>query len=111
MFKEKKKTNGWSARDKFNAVQADALNRHVGQTFTIAAMALGEDVDKSTGETLDAGYIRDTDGKMYTTVSSTTLEQLYALMEIGVDTEPIAVKVCENQCLNSDSSYIYLDMA
>lgn len=104
-------TSSWSAMDTFKAIKSTALAETVGRSFTVEAIAVGTDISAEDGKEIKAGYLRDSDGIMYSTVSKTTIQQLEALIELIESNGAMAVKVMEQTCKkDTKNSFIYLDL-
>lgn len=79
---EKIKTEGFSAKDEFNAANSTpikvAKNTIIRVTDIMVKDKLPDDADKV--ETV--GYLKAEDGTIYATISATVIEQLIPLMDI-----------------------------
>lgn len=111
-MKIEKKTKNWGSKETFNLVKGKSIADYAGKNMTISAVAIGEDVSNEDGTIVKTGYIYNTDGECYTTVSKTCRQQLDALIDmLDDDGNSIEVQVCSQQCKgNQQRQFVYLDM-
>lgn len=110
-MKIEKKSSSWSAKDTFNIIKGTSLADAVGSTLEISAAVIGEDLSNDTGEIVNTGYIKTTDGTIYNTISKTARQQLDALCDMIDDEGAITVKVCNQKCKNDQRrEFVYFEM-
>lgn len=98
----------WTAAMKFNATAGKPLNSLAGETVTIEACALGEDVSAETGELVQTCYLSTVEEGVITSVSRTVGQQVEALIEM--DEFPISVKIVSRKAARSKREFYTLDM-
>lgn len=84
-MREIKKANNFTAKDNFNIVGAETLESVKGNIINVTGCAFGTDVSTETGEVVETGYLKDSNGKIYSTISPTALQSITVLvdMELG----------------------------
>ena len=101
----------FTAKDTFNIVGADTLDSVKGKVLKITGVALGLDVSHETGEEVPTGYLKDSEGNIYSTISPTAQQSIAALIDMFAD-EPEAtfeVKVSTKKS-NAGRDFIVLTL-
>lgn len=80
-------TANFSKKDAFNITAADTLNTQNGKTINVIGAAIGLDVSHDTGEEVVTGYLKDSSGKIYSTISKTAIDSIAELCDIISDGE------------------------
>ena len=108
-MREIRKSNNFSAKDNFNIIGAETLDSIKGTIINVVGCAYGTDISTETGEVVETGYLKDSNGKIYSTISPTALQSISVLaeMEIGSGVE-IAV---ESRKSKAGREFIVLLMA
>ena len=97
------RTKGFTAKDQFIATTATPIKAVKGNVITVAEVAVSENSDGVL-----VGYIKDEDGVIYATISSTIIDQLIPLSEMLEDTT-VDVKVI-SKVSSSDMEYFMLEL-
>ena len=80
----------FTAKDVFNITGAETLDSAKGGVIHVCGAALGLDVSHDTGEEVPTGYLKDTDGVIYSTISPTAQQSISSLIDMLTD-DPIMV--------------------
>ena len=91
---------GLTPLDAINARTASAKLQSAPEKFSVRALAVMPDIDKSTGETRPVGYLFTEDGNVYGTVSATAIDTIKAVataVEAGDISLPLTFKVAIRQ--------------
>lgn len=75
----------FSGKDIFNINSAQTLDKSKGQVITVAGCALGTDVSSETGEVINTGFLKDSEGNIYSTISGTAIQSITALIDLFAD--------------------------
>ena len=70
-----------TVKDVINARTASVKLQTAPETFSVRAIAIMNDKDKSTGEERPVGYLFAEDGTVYGTVSATAIDTINAVAE------------------------------
>lgn len=105
-----RKTNSWTSRDQYNSTLGKSLQEAAGSTVEVKAMALGDDIDRETGEPKKTCYIVAKDGTAYSAISSTAYEQVSALIDMMDDGEDITLRVTMRPNKTGKREYIALEL-
>ena len=105
-------SHNFDKKDVFNIIGAVTMNK-VERNTRIEAIgaALGTDISNETGEVVPTGYIKTTDGKIYSTISPTAQQSIEALIDLLADEggKPIAINI-ETRRSNSGRDFIILTL-
>ncbi len=94
------RTNGFNAKDVFNATSSTPIKDVVGVELEVVDMF----VTKKDDDTF-AGYLKTADGNVYATISQSVLNQLDGLAELL----PTTVVVVEKKS-NAGRTYLQLEL-
>ena len=97
------RTNGFTAKDLFNATSATPIKDVKGLQINVVDVMVTE----KDGEVV--GYMKADDGTLYATISATVNEQIAALAEILNDMESVPVVVI-TQTSKNGREYFMLEM-
>lgn len=75
----------FTAKDAFNITGAETLDSVKGGVIHVCGAALGLDVSHDTGEEVPTGYLKDTDGVIYSTISPTAQQSISSLIDMLTD--------------------------
>ena len=106
---EEIRTKNFTAKDMFNAATAKPLKSMVGQTISIVAIWICERPDLD-GVVQTVANIKTDDGTIYGTISETVIRSLFALPEMLLTEESIAVNV-EERDGTKGRNYIVITLA
>jgi hypothetical protein len=79
---EKIKTEGFSAKDEFNAANSTPIKVAKNSVITITDIMVKDKMADDDGKVETVGYLKAEDGTIYATISATVIEQLIPLMDI-----------------------------
>ena len=95
------RTNGFTAKDMFNAGSATPLKQAEGKAFEVKDVCVKENAEGQL-----VGYIKTADGTVYATISQTVVEQVKTLAEML----PAKVTVITKKS-NAGRDYLMLELA
>ena len=105
------KSYNFTAKDLFNVMSAKVLGKSVGETITVIGVALGKDVSHDTGEEVNTAYLKCDNGTIYSTISSTAITAVDALVDVFADEEGAPQKVyIDSRKSNAGRDFIVLVM-
>ena len=97
-------------KDVFNITGAESLESIKGSTIKVVGGALGLDVSHETGE-VATGYLKDSEGNIYSTISPTAQQSIEALIDMFADGEAKEVTIKVNtRKSNAGREFIVLTM-
>ena len=104
-------SHNFDKKDVFNIIGAVTMDKVKGTRIEAIGAALGTDISHETGEVVPTGYIKATDGKIYSTISPTAHQSIEALIDLLADEggKPIAINV-ETRRSNSGRDFIILTL-
>ncbi len=79
---EKIKTKGFTAKDEFNSSNSTPIKVVKNSIITVTDMMIKDKLPDEDGNVETVGFLKDTDGTIYATISSTVIEQLVSLKDI-----------------------------
>lgn len=100
----KLRTKGFTAKDMFNAASATPIKLMKDKTIAVTDVMVGTNSDDVL-----VGYIKDTEGCIYATISSTVIDQLDALSELLEDLDSVNVGVI-SKTSDNDREYFMLEL-
>lgn len=98
------RTEGFTAKDLFNAASATPIKSLKGSSIEVTDVMVSVNSD---GELV--GYMKDTQGIIYATISSTVIDQLKPLAELLDDASSIRIGVI-SKTSDNDREYFMLEL-
>ena len=100
-------TLNFSAKDQLNAIAALPLQAIKGTTITLSGIAVDNRPDRD-GQVITIGYLKDSEGNIYTTISDTVIRGLLALIDYMSDEgiDEVDVKIATKKSKNNREFYI-----
>lgn len=97
----------FTSKDKLNAIAALPLQSIKGNTITLTGIAVDDRPDRD-GQVITIGYLKDSEGNIYTTISDTVIRGLVALMDYMCDEslDEIDVKIATKKSKNNREFYL-----
>lgn len=83
-MREIKKANNFTAKDNFNIIGATTLDSAKDTIINVIGCAYGKDISTETGEIVETGYLKDSNGKIYSTISPTALQSIVVLADMDI---------------------------
>ena len=100
-------TFNFTSKDTLNAISAQPLQSIKNKTITISGMAIDNRPDRD-GQVVVVGYIKTSDGSIYTTISDTVIRGIDALIDYVVDegVDTVDVKVATKKSKNNREFFV-----
>ena len=105
---EKIKTKGFSAKDEFNSASATPIKAIKNSVIEVTDIMVKDKLPDEDGKVDTVGYLKDSDGNIFATISPTVIEQLISLVDMLAE-GPQHVLVVPKQS-NGGREYFMLEL-
>lgn len=106
---EKIKTTGFTAKDEFNAANSTPIKAIKNSVIKVTDIMIKDKLPEDDGKVETVGFLKDENGTVYATISSTVIEQLITLKEMLEEDGPQSVLVVPKQS-NGGREYFMLEL-